>query len=57
MVLDTAERRAGPAGHPDNARAAVEGPLKRLGTDHIDLCYPHRMDPKVPVEEENAGAA
>ncbi|PRY33615.1 aldo/keto reductase [Pseudosporangium ferrugineum] len=38
-------------GHPDNARAAVEGSLKRLGTDHIDLYYQHRMDPKVSVEE------
>lgn len=38
-------------GHPDNARAAVEGSLKRLGTDYIDLYYQHRMDPKVPVED------
>ena len=38
-------------GHPDNARAAVDGSLKRLGTDHIDLYYQHRMDPKVPVED------
>ncbi|MET0495790.1 MAG: aldo/keto reductase [Actinoplanes sp.] len=38
-------------GHPDNARAAVEGSLKRLGTDHIDLYYQHRIDPKVPVED------
>jgi len=38
-------------GHPDNARAAVEGSLKRLGTDHIDLYYQHRMDPKVPIED------
>jgi len=38
-------------GHPDNARAAVEGSLKRLGTDHIDLYYQHRMDPNVPVED------
>jgi aryl-alcohol dehydrogenase-like predicted oxidoreductase len=38
-------------GHPDNARAAVEGSLQRLGTDHIDLFYQHRMDPKVPIEE------
>ena len=38
-------------GHPDNARAALEGSLKRLGTDHIDLYYQHRMDPKVPVED------
>ena len=38
-------------GHPDNARAAVEGSLKRLGTDHIDLYYQHRIDPKVPIED------
>jgi aryl-alcohol dehydrogenase-like predicted oxidoreductase len=38
-------------GHPDNVRAAVEGSLKRLGTDHIDLYYQHRMDPKVPIED------
>jgi len=38
-------------GHPDNARAALEGSLKRLGTDHVDLYYQHRMDPKVPIEE------
>jgi aryl-alcohol dehydrogenase-like predicted oxidoreductase len=38
-------------GHPDNARAAVEGSLKRLRTDHIDLLYQHRMDPNVPIED------
>jgi aryl-alcohol dehydrogenase-like predicted oxidoreductase len=38
-------------GHPDNARAAIEGSLKRLGTDHIDLYYQHRMDPSVPIED------
>jgi aryl-alcohol dehydrogenase-like predicted oxidoreductase len=38
-------------GHPDNVRAAVEGSLKRLGTDHIDLYYQHRMDPSVPIED------
>ncbi len=38
-------------GHPDNARAAVEGSLRRLGTDHIDLYYQHRMDSKVPIED------
>ena len=37
--------------HPDNVRAAVEGSLKRLGTDHIDLCYQHRVDPKVAIED------
>jgi aryl-alcohol dehydrogenase-like predicted oxidoreductase len=34
-----------------NVRAAVEGSLKRLGTDHIDLYYQHRVDPKTPIEE------
>jgi aryl-alcohol dehydrogenase-like predicted oxidoreductase len=36
---------------PGNVRAAVEGSLKRLGTDHIDLYYQHRVDPKTPIEE------
>ncbi|HEX6370859.1 MAG TPA: aldo/keto reductase [Longimicrobium sp.] len=36
---------------PANIRAAVEGSLRRLRTDRIDLYYQHRVDPKVPVEE------
>ncbi len=36
---------------PANLRAAVEGSLKRLGTDHIDLCYQHRVDPNTPIED------
>ncbi|WP_327672797.1 MULTISPECIES: aldo/keto reductase [unclassified Streptomyces] len=40
---------------PANIRAAVEGSLARLGTDHIDLYYQHRVDPNVPIEE-TAGA-
>jgi aryl-alcohol dehydrogenase-like predicted oxidoreductase len=32
-------------------RQAVEGSLKRLATDHIDLLYQHRVDPEVPIEE------
>ena len=36
---------------PGNIRVAVEGSLKRLGTDHIDLYYQHRVDPKTPIEE------
>src|SRR5712691_7694547 len=35
---------------PANVRAAVEGSLKRLGTDHIDLYYQHRVDPNTPIE-------
>jgi aryl-alcohol dehydrogenase-like predicted oxidoreductase len=40
---------------PANIRTAVEGSLKRLGTDHIDLYYQHRVDPDTSVEE-TAGA-
>ncbi len=36
---------------PANIRAAVEGSLRRLGTDHIDLYYQHRVDPTTPIEE------
>ncbi len=36
---------------PANIRAAVEGSLARLGTDHIDLYYQHRVDPGVPIED------
>ncbi|MEV2193634.1 aldo/keto reductase [Streptomyces phaeochromogenes] len=36
---------------PENIRIAVEGSLKRLGTDHIDLYYQHRVDPDTPIEE------
>jgi aryl-alcohol dehydrogenase-like predicted oxidoreductase len=46
----------GPAGRPrdgtpENVRASIEGSLKRLGTDHVDLYYQHRMDPDTPIEE------
>jgi aryl-alcohol dehydrogenase-like predicted oxidoreductase len=37
--------------HPDNIRKVAEAALKRLKTDHIDLFYQHRVDPKVPMEE------
>jgi aryl-alcohol dehydrogenase-like predicted oxidoreductase len=38
-------------GSPENARRACEGSLQRLGVDHIDLYYQHRVDPNVPIEE------
>jgi len=38
-------------GTPENVRRACEGSLKRLGVDHIDLFYQHRVDPNVPIEE------
>jgi aryl-alcohol dehydrogenase-like predicted oxidoreductase len=43
--------RPGPDSTPANIRAAVDGSLRRLGTDHIDLYYQHRVDPDVPIEE------
>lgn len=36
---------------PANIRTAVEGSLRRLGTDHIDLYYQHRVDPRTPIED------
>jgi aryl-alcohol dehydrogenase-like predicted oxidoreductase len=36
---------------PANIRTAVEGSLERLGTDHIDLYYQHRVDPNTPIED------
>jgi len=42
---------------PANVRTAVEGSLKRLGTDHIDLLYQHRVDPGTPIEDTIGAAA
>jgi aryl-alcohol dehydrogenase-like predicted oxidoreductase len=36
---------------PANMRNAVEGSMKRLGVDHIDLYYQHRVDPNTPIED------
>ncbi len=36
---------------PENIRLAIEGSLRRLGTDYIDLYYQHRVDPNTPIEE------
>jgi len=46
---------AGIDGSPDNSRRAVEGSLKRLGIDTIDLFYQHRVDPNTPIEETVGG--
>jgi len=40
-----------PDGRPATIRAAIEGSLQRLGTDHVDLYYQHRVDPQTPIEE------
>jgi len=38
-------------GSAEHVRSSIDGSLKRLGTDHIDLYYQHRVDPNVPIEE------
>ncbi|MFD5279076.1 aldo/keto reductase [Streptomyces rubrogriseus] len=43
--------RPGPDSTPANIHTAVDGSLRRLGTDRIDLYYQHRVDPNTPVEE------
>jgi aryl-alcohol dehydrogenase-like predicted oxidoreductase len=47
----TGAHRGGVNSRPEQIRSAVEGSLKRLGTDYIDLYYQHRVDPEVPMEE------
>lgn len=42
---------------PANTRTAVEGSLRRLGTDYIDLLYQHRVDPNTPIEDTIGAAA
>lgn len=44
-------------GSAANAKASVEGSLKRLGIETIDLFYQHRVDPNVPIEETVGGMA
>ena len=43
--------RTGPDSRPEHIRAVAEASLKRLGTNHIDLLYQHRVDRNVPIEE------
>lgn len=47
----TGEHRGGVNSEPAQIRAAVDGSLKRLGTDYIDLLYQHRVDPEVSMED------
>lgn len=49
--LETGERRPGRDSRPERIRAAVEGMLRRLRTDRVDLLYQHRVDPEVPIED------
>ncbi|WP_341676235.1 aldo/keto reductase [Niveibacterium sp. SC-1] len=47
----TGEHRGGLNSRPEQIRRAVEGMLKRLRRDSIDLLYQHRVDPEVPMED------
>ncbi|MBN3456609.1 aldo/keto reductase [Mycobacterium sp. DSM 3803] len=38
-------------GRPEYVRSAIEGSLRRLGVEHVDLYYQHRVDPQVPIED------
>lgn len=49
--LQTGQRLPGLISRPDHIKLAVEGMLKRLRTDRIDLLYQHRVDPQVPIED------
>jgi aryl-alcohol dehydrogenase-like predicted oxidoreductase len=51
IVRDAAGNPAGVDGSPAHARVACDASLQRLGVDHIDLYYLHRVDPNVPIEE------
>ena len=50
-VRGAAGERLGIRGDPEYVRQACDASLRRLGTDHIDLYYQHRVDPGTPIEE------
>lgn len=49
--LETGKRLPGLNSQPEHIKKVVEGMLKRLRTDRIDLLYQHRVDPNVPIED------
>jgi aryl-alcohol dehydrogenase-like predicted oxidoreductase len=49
--LETGKRLPGLNSRPEHIKQAVEGMLRRLRTDRIDLLYQHRVDPQVPIED------
>jgi aryl-alcohol dehydrogenase-like predicted oxidoreductase len=51
FAFDDEGRQVGVSSRPDHIRGAVDGSLRRLRTDSIDLLYQHRVDPEVPIEE------
>jgi aryl-alcohol dehydrogenase-like predicted oxidoreductase len=51
LISHTGRGPGRPDSSPESVRTAVDGSLKRLGTDHIDLYYQHRVDPDTPIED------
>ena len=51
FAFDDEGRQTGRSSRPEHIKQAVDGSLRRLGTDRIDLLYQHRVDPQVPIEE------
>jgi aryl-alcohol dehydrogenase-like predicted oxidoreductase len=51
FAFDEQGRQTGLSSRPERIRRAVDGSLRRLGTEWIDLLYQHRVDPQVPIED------
>jgi aryl-alcohol dehydrogenase-like predicted oxidoreductase len=51
FAFDADGHQTGLSSQPEHIKQAVEGSLRRLGTDYIDLLYQHRVDPQVPIED------
>jgi aryl-alcohol dehydrogenase-like predicted oxidoreductase len=51
VISHTGRASGVPDSSPASIRTAVQGSLRRLGTDYIDLYYQHRVDPDIPIEE------
>jgi aryl-alcohol dehydrogenase-like predicted oxidoreductase len=51
FAFDADGHQTGLSSQSGHIRQAVDGSLRRLGTDHIDLLYQHRVDPQVPIED------
>ena len=51
FAFDADGRQSGLSSQPEHIRGAVDGSLRRLDTDHVDLLYQHRVDPQVPIED------
>ena len=51
FTFDEDGRQTGLSSRPESVRRAVDGSLRRLGVERIDLVYQHRVDPQTPVED------